>query len=839
MNLQKKMWLAACGLPMLTIGALNAQNKSATELNSVNTEVNYQQLLTAEKSSFRKNLGQWSSEILYETHNNGSAIRFLENGVSYAVTREMENPPLNGAEQLTSLDKMELLVWNTVFEGADFSNGILSQGEQISNTNYLKGNEPEKWVIHVPDYSMITYDDIYNDIDLKYYKSDGQLKYDFVVGENGKVSTIEMRFDGVEGIDINRAGQIEIMTPWGVLIEEKPYSFQLIEGKVVEVNVIYDQLSSSSVGFKVIGKYKKSLPLIIDPVVLQWATFIGAKGDGYIRGIRVDKKGKVYGTGYYGGNFPTTPGVYGAGNFGDKDLFAFKLSEDGTTLEYSTYVGGKKLDDGFAAAVNDKEELHLTGWTLSSDYPVFNQYSGDKTGYDVYVSKLKADGTGFVFSTYLGGDKGEKGLGIAVGPNDDVFVTGQTGSANFPKKNAAPNPTGDKDNWFVVRLKGTGNTMVYSTVIGGPNRDYAKGITVDKMGNAYVTGTMGIDFPVSAGAYSSGATSGVGAIKLNPSGNNVVYSSIIGKGGGLAIDADDNGNAYVSGWTTDGAYPTTSGAYQTTLAGLGSHTYYWYQGEGIVTKLSSDGSSLVYSTFLGGQDDDRIGGIRVNKNGEAFVSGTTWSRNFPVTTCGIQQSLVAKSEAFVSKFSADGSSLDYSTYIGGMGDDYWSSMDLREFGDCGQEVVATITSHSGDFPTTNGAYQKDHPYGPSMGSDCPAIWKLKPVITPKFKSAGGGCNIPVSFTDQTFGDCIWKSGAWNPTSWQWNFGDGSTSSSQNPSHLFPGPGSYQVTLVVGCPADSITQTIVVPGPFNDFDLGPDVSKCQGPLSELLDAGKGG
>ncbi|MBL7891303.1 MAG: PKD domain-containing protein, partial [Bacteroidia bacterium] len=238
----------------------------------------------------------------------------------------------------------------------------------------------------------------------------------------------------------------------------------------------------------------------------------------------------------------------------------------------------------------------------------------------------------------------------------------------------------------------------------------------------------------------------------------------------------------------------------------GSYNTVFTARSAFVIRINAAGSTLIYSTFLG--PGDNANGIAVNSYDEAYVTGFTQATNYPTTSCAFDTSPNGGSDFFLSKLNSSASILLYSTYIGGNNSDYASIKPVLRIGGCGDdEVVACGTSHSGNFPTTAGVIQPSKLNGIY---DQAVVFKFKPVVVPNFSfSAGPNCNAPVQFTDLSSGNCIWKSGTWTPTSWKWNFGDGTTSGIQNPSHVYTTGGTYNVKLVVGCPADSITIPVTV------------------------------
>jgi uncharacterized repeat protein (TIGR01451 family) len=320
------------------------------------------------------------------------------------------------------------------------------------------------------------------------------------------------------------------------------------------------------------------------------------------------------------------------------------------TLEYSTYLGGTDDEYGCGVAVDGDGNAYITGSTYSTDFPTTpGAYQNtNKGGSEVFVSKLDPTGA-LVYSTYLGGTDYEYGYGVAVDGDGNAYITGETSSTDFPTTSDAYQTSyagfGDA---FVSKLNPTGNALVYSTYLGGTDYEYGFGVAVDGDGNAYITGsTYSTDFPTTSDAYQNTNKGGseVFVSKLDPTGA-LVYSTYLGGtdydyGYGVAVDGD--GNAYITGSTYSTDFPTTSDAYQNTNKGG--------FGDAFVSKLNPTGNALVYSTYLGGTDYDEGFGVAVDGDGNAYITGSTDSTDFPTTSDAYQTSHAGGYEdAFVAKF---------------------------------------------------------------------------------------------------------------------------------------------------------------------------------------------
>jgi hypothetical protein len=422
-----------------------------------------------------------------------------------------------------------------------------------------------------------------------------------------------------------------------------------------------------------IGGYYDAFVAKLNPAgtALVYATYLGGKNYDTGLGVAVSGKGAAYVTGWTTSNdFPLTPGavqrtIGGGSCDGDSfcaDAFVTKLSPDGATLAYSTYLGGKRTEFGSAVAVDAAGSAYVTGITNSLNFPTQNPLQGYGGGgtcqdnndyhycFDAYVAKLNPTGSALVYSTYLGGNKDEGDApelgGIAVDAAGQAYVTGQTSSANFPILHAVqPTFGGGFCDAFVTKLRADGTRLIYSTFLGGTQGEYGEGIGIDSAGSAYVAGTTGsVDFPLYQ-PYQASYHGDVDAFvtKLSADGTAFGYSTYLGgtRGDyGFAVAVDQSGSAVVAGTTFSADFPTAS-PIQPLLAG---------QDDGFITRFTPQGTALAFSTYLGGSGYDGIAGVRVDGLGNIYVASGTSSPDFP-TVHPIQGYGGGSQDAFVAKIS--------------------------------------------------------------------------------------------------------------------------------------------------------------------------------------------
>ena len=492
------------------------------------------------------------------------------------------------------------------------------------------------------------------------------------------------------------------------------------------IDAYYVLKSDGEVTFE-IAPYDRTRPLIIDPV-LSYSTYLGGSDMDYANAIAVDPSGNAYVTGYTASiDFPLVKPVQsspGGGTCTDGvdtiacfDAFVTKLNPAGTALVYSTYLGGSNEDYATGIALDASGDAYVTGYTNSTDFPVKNALQAENAGgYDAFVAELSADGASLIYSTYWGGSSDDIGTGVAVDSSGNAYISGYTASPEFPVTPGAlqANYGGGDHDGFVVKFNSGGAELGYSTFLGGSADDYAYGVAVDSAGDAYVTGaTNSANFPT-LNAFQPNYAGGLCAVapntfpcydafvaKLNPAGSALIYSTYLGGTGsdyGYAIALDGSSNAYMTGYTTSTNFPTTAGAFQQVFGG----SY-----DTFVTKLDGAGSALVYSTYLGGPGTQVGYDVAVDSSGHAFVTGYNYGGGFP-TVSPTQAKNAGFYDAFVSMLNASGSSLVFSTYLGGSLDEVGRGISLDPSGN----AYVTGGTFSLDFPITSGSYQPTYGGGP-------------------------------------------------------------------------------------------------------------------------------
>ena len=535
--------------------------------------------------SFEKNIGQTDKRVKFFSRGSGYSLFLTPKEAVFSLKKSSPKPK---GKQATHAKPEQTVgaVLRMQLVGANPEAQETTEAKLPGTTNYFVGKDKSQWRTGVENYGKVGFNEVYKGVDVVYYGNQSQLEYDFVVKPKAEASSIRLKFAGARRVKSLPSGELLLETGNGSMKWHSPVAYQEVAGKRKPVQAKYHISKGNEVCFAV-GAYDRSRPLVIDPA-----------------------------------------------------------------LVYSTYLGGKSYDVAYALAVDSKGSAYVAGWTISTDFPTTTgAFQTQYKGAPAFVTKLSADGKSLVYSTYLGGTnvKDEIAYAIAVDSGGSAYVAGYTRATDFPTTTGAfqTQYKGGEDG-FVTKLSADGKSLVYSTYLGGKSSDYAYAIAVDSGGSAYVAGyTRATDFPTTTGAFQTQYKGGEDGFvtKLSADGKSLVYSTYLGGGSNdvaYAIAVDSGGSAYAAGYTRATDFPTTTGAFQTQNEGGGE--------DGFVTKLSADGKSLVYSTYLGGGGDDWAYAIAVDSGGSAYVAGSTGSTAFPTTTGAFQTQLKGSRDAFVTKF---------------------------------------------------------------------------------------------------------------------------------------------------------------------------------------------
>ncbi|NJK66383.1 MAG: hypothetical protein HC941_07485 [Microcoleus sp. SU_5_3] len=702
-------------------------------MSSQNQQTSYGQI----PLSFIANSGQSDPSVKFQVKGVGHSIFFTPNEITF--TAFSKSTELGNAAATSSIVRSSLANSNP--------NPTISGLEQLPGVaNFILGEDSSQWHTNVPTFNGVVYQNVYQGIDRVFKGTEGQLKSEFLVAPFADPSQIKMNYSGVNNIRLRDDGALILETPLGELIDNAPIVYQEINGQRVNVPAAYNLLGNGQVGFS-LGDFDRTQPLVIDPV-LAYSTYLGGSASDTANRITVDSTGAAYIIGTTFNNFTTTPGAFQTTPAGNADFLVTKINPEGTALVYSTYIGGIGNEYGFGIAVDSQGNAYLTG-QVDPGYPTTpGSFQPTAPNYTAAVTKLNAAGNALVYSTFLGtSSSGALGNGIAVDSNGNAYVTGLTGDG-FPTANASQPAYGGGIDAFISKVNPTGSGLVYSTYLGGSDREDAQAIALDQYGNAYITGlTYSTNFPTYAISFppinTFQTTMGGGQYDAFISEFNIIgegkYSTYLGGSGdekGADIAVDSAGNAYVVGITNSTNFPTAS-PIQALKAGAGNDT----SSDAFVSKLSPGGDALIYSTYLGGSGDDNGHRITADSANNVYVTGDTTSTNFPTKNV-IQSVSGGGKDAFVTKINSSGSALVDSTYLGGSGDDNGSGIAVDASG--GVYVAGSTTSSN--FPTANPLQAAN-----GGGASDAFITKIIPG-GPQVKiiESGGSTNVAESGTADTY-----------------------------------------------------------------------------------------
>lgn len=656
--------------------------------------------------SFEENRGQSDPAVRFLSRVDGIALFFTQTEIvmvlaqSAAASGRASEPDVDstGIADEADAPAASQRVIRMRLVGGNSAPLITGHDELASTTNYFLGNDATKWITDVPSFARIVYDDVYPGIDLVFYGSaDGRLEYDLIVAPGADPRSIQWAIDGATPV-LTQTGFLSLATEVGTVSFEPPVLYQVIAGVKTPVDGGFAIDALGPVRYDV-GRYDVRETLVIDPV-LTWSHYLGGTQFDHIHDVAVDQ----YGNTFYAGvtlstDFPLKNALDTTHTGVDSDIFVAKYSHAGIR-QWSTYLGGTNRDSGSGIALMNGD-VYITGNTRSQGtFPSLQRPFGG--GFDdAIVARLTGNGNTLVYAVQLGGSGSalisDQGYKVAVDPSDNAYVVGVTSSTgtnwNNPVNVVLPMPASNQQNnggaedAFVAKFSPTG-TLDAFTYLGGGGSDTGRSIALDPSGNVFVIGsTQSSNFPRTLGSLAGHGQQDAFVTKLSST-LSITWSRYLGGdandwGSGIAVD--QNGDAYVTGHTASANFPTTSGT-QTAWGG---------NLDAFVTRLQGLTGTNMFSTYLGGTNDD-VGTDIVERLGRVFVTGHTDSTNFPTTAGTDQANLAGVRDGFVTILSSSLTSPPiWSTHLGGKGDEFEAAIAIDR--NCNLYVAGT--TNSGDFPT--------------------------------------------------------------------------------------------------------------------------------------------
>ena len=766
--------------------------------------------------------------------------------------------------------KMHTLTFQSVrltFEGC--GNPILSgQNKKETYQNFFLGNNPAKWATGAVQYSTVKYDSLYPGISGSILSEQNNFRYDFHLSAFANAGAIRMKFEGQESLTL-RDGKLIIGTRGGDIVQNEPLAFQTIQGNKIKVKCKY-VLAENEVGFKIIGPYNPSFPLTIDPTLV-FATYTGSYSDNWGMSATYDLQGNGYSSGIcFGPSYPVTPGAFqtnfagGVVNntypYAGFDIVVSKFNSIGSALLFSTYLGGSNNEEPQSIIVDNAGNLIILGRSYSNDFPVTGGVVGPTLsgGSDIILTKFNSGGTALLASTFFGGsgddgvnvDAYESYLGslkynyaddgrgdVLVDAANNVYVASCTQSPNFPyTMGAIQNSLRGNQDACVFKLNSNFSSILFSTYLGGNSNDAAYNVAFDMQQDLYITGgTESSDFPVTPGVLQANYSGGIDGFvsHISNNGSLLKQSSFLGTAGydqSYFVQTDKFNNVYVYG-QTNGNYPVSPGVYSNPGSGQ------------FIQELDPLLSVSKFSTRLGsgrGVPDIAPSAFLVDNCQNIYLSGwggtlsgynqpNSSTNGLPLTSNAYQNSTDG-SDFYFMVLQKDAVALWYATYYGGPVSEEHVDGGTSRFNKAGEIYQAICEGCGGysDLSTTPGAWSNTNNSFNCNNAlvkfkfdmrQTVSLFSVNPVTT--------GCT-PYLANFQNFSS--------NSVAYSWNFGDGSTSGTSNPSHLYSTPGTYTIMLIstdtTTCNMHDTSYSFVRVVPAVNLTTPPPNPVCQGDSVQL-------
>ncbi len=793
---------------------------------------------------FVENQNQWHSNIRYAAELGGLNKVYLEDqAFTYLLYAKKETEALHDiikeSDEIQDQYKVPGHAYKVHFLNSQKS-AFSGHDRRAEYHNYFLGNDSNKWASKVPLFEKVIYENIYANIQLAAYSQDGNFKYDFIVGPNANPALIQLKYEGLEGMQLED-GNLILETSVDQIQELKPYVYQIIEGEQITVDCKYI-LTGNILSFEFPNDYQHELPLIIDPTVVG-ATLSGSTGTNYGHTATFDNAGNVYAAGIvFGDGYPTTMGAFQMVGAGGIEMGITKYTPDATAQVYATYLGGSLNDYPHSLIVDFNGQLCVYGSSRSEDFPTSpNAVQPDFGGNtDIVITKFNADGSALIGSTYMGGSDsdgqntsylnsnyGDTYRGEIVLDNQgNIYIASASSSNDFPVSATAyqttKNPTGDfnspAQDGVVLKLNSDLSTLYWATYLGGDNADICLGLRVDNFQEVYVTGYAGADnFPMVPGGYQSawpGGQESAFVVKLSTDGSDISKGTFFGTSGdehSFFIDVDEENQVHIYG-TTTGNVDITPGAYS------------FNPGSGqFLAAFNSSLNQLVYSTVIGngGGTDFVPVAFMVDKCNGIYFSGYQSSEGLPVTADAFQTGGYV---FYLGVLEPNATDLSFGTYYG---DAYHVDGGTSRFDKSGRVYQAVCSGSGSQMNTTPGAFAESQ-----SGSWDVGVFKIDFEINTLNAAAfaapsTSGCaplTVDFTYTGQ------------NATSILWDFGTSDTSTDYDPTYTFVDPGTYTVMQIVNNPNTcNMTDTFFLQiDVLDDNSTLTETAFCQGTVDLFLD-----
>jgi gliding motility-associated-like protein len=826
---------------------------------------------------FIENKHQWHSNVEYKADVQGGYFYLEKDGFLFDLidVKKADQYIQSHYDKEIKRD-FKTLDWHAYkvqFENSNPGVVLYGSDETPEYYNYFLGNDEANWAGKVKGFHTISYENVYEGINARVYTKLFDLKYDFIIKKGADPSQISLNYKGADKVEV-RNKRLHIYTSVNHVVEDKPFAYQIINKKVVEVPCQY-QLEGTTLTFNFPEGYNPEHELVIDPT-LKFSTYSGSFSNNFGYTATFDSKGFLYsGSSAFGNQYPTTLGAYSTTfSGGIVDIAISKFDTTGTTLIYSTYLGGSSDELPHSLIVNSLDELFILGTTSSSNFPTtlgcydpsFNGGTGNNlqnglgvnyvNGSDLIISHLSANGASLLGSTYLGGSQND-GLNststnpflntlrynyadevrgeIDIDHNNNIYIVSCTRSSDYPVTSNSFQTTyggGDLDACITKMDNGLQN-VIWSSFLGGENHDAGYSLALDSEDDLYVTGgTASNSFPTTTGAYQAiyqGGRSDGFVTKVSKNGQTMLNSSYYGSSTydqSYFVEVDSQDDVYLFGQT------------EHTGTNFIENALWNIPGSGqFISKLSPQLNNRVYSTVFGSGNGINISptAFLVDLCDKIYLSGwggsvnnlTSLSNNAGSTsgmplTFDAFQNTTDGSDFYLMVMQVDASSLSYGSYFGSSSATEHVDGGTSRFDRKGKIYQAMCAGCGGD---SNMPILPSNAVSSTNNNNCNlGVFKMDfeiPSVVADFVIPPIGC-APYSYTFEN------TSLGQSSTNYSWSFGDGTVSSLLNPTHTYNSSGTYTIQLIVEDPAscnlaDTIEQEIIILG--NSSSSLQDINIC--------------
>lgn len=685
--------------------------------------------------SFVPNQGQWDARAQFLAKGPGMNLWITEDGAVFDFYR-IQGSKESATNHKSAIDNSRIgHAVRMEFVGGNASS-VVGEGKLEGTNNYFIGNDASRHAANVPRYAEVWSEKVYDGVEARWYFDQGRPRYDLVVAPGADPSKIAMRYSGAKSVGM-RGKSLVLDTSVGEVEHRGLFAYQKVNGATKQIACDM-RVTGNVVRFDV-GAFDRTKPLVIDPLI--WSTFVGGATFDRIVSLHPDSAGNIVFAGLTdSAAFPVTVGAYDVTfNGGSFDTIAGKMTPNGTSIVWATYLGGSLLDEATSVDLTSTEDVVLFGRTFSANYPT-TALAFDTTynaSSDAVISKLNSTGSSLIYSTYIGSTGFDAGYDGLVLPNDDYIMCGSAGAVDFPLANAIDS-TYALGEGFVLRLQASGLGLVFSTFVGGADSDQAYSITFDGVaGLAVLFFTQSTDFPTTTGAFDEdyNGAGDMAVVTMPIDGTSIIAGTFIGgtnQDVPNSIDWQPQRGVALTGYAFSTDFPTSASAVDKTHNG---------NEDMAVAVLSSDLTTLVGSTYLGGTGGDEPWGIACDPSGNVFVVGLSDSPDYPTVAHAYDPTPNGLNDAVLTKFNPDLSKRFYSTVIGSTNNDYAASVTFDGLGD---PIIAGSTGSSG-FPTTTGVF--DQTFNGGTNDAFIAKFNTRPFLT-SFTSPNtkviGGFQFPVT-----------------------------------------------------------------------------------------------